>query len=261
VRSTLKKFNVIEILYPIGMYYLVSGFVFFALNILFGEAQEIYMIKQLISSGATIPFLAATWKQDMYTEKVVYGRQALKPGEFALQAVLSAVAAGALGVALNNFIAMTPLVEVSAGFQNANENFFAGVFLVEILASCVVVPIAEELLFRGIVLKRATMMAGETMGIVCSALLFGVIHMNLVQFVYATIIGALLAVIVAKTKRVSLAVIGHATANLIAILRAETGVLEFSYQADAAGIAFSVVLTVLGAGAGWLLLKRSRKAS
>ena len=72
MRSTLKKFSVIEILYPIGMYYLVSGFVFFALNILFGEVQEIYMLKQLISSGATIPFLAATWKQDMYTERVVF---------------------------------------------------------------------------------------------------------------------------------------------------------------------------------------------
>lgn len=254
----MKKFNVIEILYPIGMYYLVSGFVFFALNILFGEAQEIYMIKQLISSGATIPFLVALWKQDRYTEQVVYGRQTVNPGEFVLQMVLSAVAAVAFGVALNNFIAMTPLVDVSTGFQNANENFFAGEILIEILASCVVVPIAEELLFRGIVLRRVTMMLGETMGIVCSAVLFGAIHFNLVQFIYAGILGGLFAVIVVKTRKVTLTVIGHAAANLIAVLRAETGILDFSYQVDAAGILFSMVMVVIGVMSVWYLFHLCR---
>lgn len=254
----MKKYNALEILYPIGLYYFVSGFVFFALNILLGETQEIYMVKQLISSGATIPFLVSLYKQDMYTEKVVYGKQKRNPGKYLLQVTLTVVSIGAFGVALNNFIAMTPLVEGSTGFQTANENFFAGGILLEILASCVVVPVAEELLFRGIVLKRASMMAGEKMGILCSALLFGVIHMNLVQFIYATLLGLVLTLIVAKTRRVSLAVIGHAVANLIAILRAETGVLEFSYQPDTVGIVFSLVMLLLGAVAAGLLLGKHR---
>ena len=254
----MKKFNIWEILYPIALYYLISGFVFFALNILMGESQEIYMLKQLISSGATIPFLASMWKQDMYTERVVFGKEKRKIGQLLLQAVLSGVGVAALGVALNNFIAMTPLVEVSTGFQNANENFFAGGIFVEILASCVVVPIAEELLFRGIVLKRATMMAGEWMGILCSALLFGVIHMNLVQFLYATLIGVLLAVVVVKTRRIFLAVIGHGAANLIAILRAETGIFDFAYQPTLAGIGFSVLMLLLGCVAMWFLVKHGK---
>lgn len=255
----MKKYNILEILYPIGLYYLVSGFVFFALNILLGEAQEIYMVKQLISSGATIPFLASMWKQDMYVEKVVYGKQKPDIGSVALQIVLTAISAGTIGVALNNFIAMTPLVEASTGFQTANGNFFAGGILVEMLASCVVVPIAEELLFRGIILKRASMMAGERMGILCSALLFGVIHMNLVQFIYAALLGALLALIVVKTRRVSLAVFGHAVANLIAVLRAETGVLDFAYQPDVAGIGFSILMLIVGGVAAWILFKQSAK--
>ena len=213
------------------------------------------MVKQLISSGATIPFLVSLYKQDSYVEKVVYGKQKAQIGTFLQRAVLTGISVGALGIALNNFIAMTPLVEVSTGFQTANDNFFAGGILLEILASCVVVPIAEEILFRGIVLKRASAMAGAGMGILCSALLFGIVHMNLVQFIYATLLGALLAVIVAKTKQVSLAVIGHAFANLIAILRAETGVLEFAYEPDVAGIGFSVVVLVLGVGMAGMLVK------
>ena len=253
----MKRHNVIEILYPIGMYYLVSGFVFFALNIVLGESQEIYMLKQLISSGATIPFLTSLWKQDMYIENVVYGKGKSTVGQGAFQIVLTCIATGAFGVALNNFIAMTPLVEVSVGFQNANANFFGGGFWLQVLASCVVVPIAEELLFRGIILKRTSMMAGEHIGILCSAVLFGVIHMNLVQFIYATIIGAFLAVIVVKTKKLYLAMIGHGAANLIAVLRVETGILEFSYEADMAGILFSLIMVLLGAVAAGILWRQS----
>ena len=255
----MKKVSVIEILYPIGMYYLISGFVFFALNILFGEAKEIYMTKQLISSGATIPFLVATYRQELYAEKVVFGKRKIKPGKFAVQVVLTVFTVGALGVALNNFIAMTPLVEVSAGFQDANANFFAGGILIEILASCVVVPIAEEVLFRGIVLKRVWKQFDRKMGIICSAVLFGAIHFNLVQFVYAVLLGALLAGIVVKTGSISLAVVGHAAANLIAVLRAETGVLDFSYQPDMAGILFSLAMVTIGIVGAWILFRTCKE--
>lgn len=254
----MKRNSIGGIIYPIAFYYLISAFVFFALNIFFGESQEVYMVKQLISSGSTIPFLVSVWKQDKYIEDVVYGKQKQSVGKFVQQAVLSGISIGALGMALNNFIAMTPLVQVSEGFQSANENFFAGGMIVQILASCVVVPIAEELLFRGIVLKRAVMMSGEKMGILCSALLFGIIHMNLVQFLYAAILGILLAVLVLKTKKVSLAVIGHASANLIAILRAGTGIFDFSYQADWKGIGFSSLVVIVGGSAAWSLLKKEK---
>lgn len=255
----MKKSSVWAVFYPIFVYYLISACVFFSLNILIGEAQEIYMLKQLISSGATIPCLIAFWKQDNEAERVVYGKQKRSLKQYMMQAALTCMAVGAFGIAVNNFIAMTPLVHVSAGFQTANENFFGGDVLMQILASCVVVPVAEELLFRGIVLKRGAMLASEGMGIFCSAVLFGIIHMNLVQFIYAALLGALLAVIVTKTRRVSLAVLGHATANLIAILRASSGILDFSYQSTVAGIGFSVGMLVHGVGAMMVLVRYSKE--
>lgn len=254
----MKKYRILEILYPIGIYYLISGFVFFALNMLLGEAPEIYMVKQLISSGAVIPFLLSLYKQDHSAEKIVYGQRKFNGKEMAEQAVLTIVAAVFCGMALNNFIAMTPLIKISAGFETANEHFFAGKLLMEILASCVVVPIAEELLFRGIVLKRAVMLSGEKIGVLCSALLFGIIHMNLVQFLYAALLGGLLAIIVVKTKHIELAVLGHAAANLAAIIRAETGWLDFSYQVNATGIAFSAGMLLIGLWAAWKLCENKK---
>lgn len=256
----MKKNNVLGVFYPIFLYYLVSSFAFFGMTIIFGEAPEIYMLKQMVSSGATIPFLLSLKKQDVYAEEVVYGKSQKSPlSRVLMEGILSAVSMAAFGIALNNFIAMTHLIEVSTGFQTANEAFFGGGMLLEILASCLVVPIAEELLFRGIVLKRASALVGERLGIVFSALLFGVIHVNLVQFLYASVLGILLALLVQKTKRVSVAVIGHAAANFVAILRANTGWLDFSYEQDLAGIGFTVLMAGIGSVILWMWFRVSRK--
>ena len=129
----------------------------------------------------------------------------------------------------------------------------------ELLASGLVVPIAEELLFRGVVYKRIRLYLGVYPALVLSALLFGVIHVNLVQFLYATILGLLLAFLLEKTRRLSVAVIGHMAANIIAVVRAETGRRDFSYQADAAGIGFTLLMAVLAAGICWYLWREYRQ--
>lgn len=254
-----KTTNIWSVLYPVVLYYLISGMAFFGMTLLLGEAEEIYMLKQLVSSGVTIPFLLSIKKQDAYAEEVVFGKvkkwtlsQAVSVGTMVF------IAMATFGIALNNFIAMTPLVKISTGFQDANKAFFGGEVLLTLLASCVVVPIAEELLFRSVVLKRCRNMVGERLGIIFSALLFGIIHVNMVQFLYATILGLLLGIFVCKTKRVWIVVVGHAAANLMAILRAETGLFSYAYKADWAGIVFSLCMVVIGAVATELCLERCR---
>ena len=55
--------------------------------------------------------------------------------------------------------------------------------------------------------------------------------------------------------------IGHGAANLIAVLRAETGVLDFSYEASMGGISFSIAMVVLGVVAVAILFKQSTHKS
>lgn len=69
----------------------------------------------------------------------------------------------------------------------------------ELLGSCLVIPIAEELLFRGVVYKRLKLYFGVTPALIGSALIFGIMHVNLVQFLYAAVIGLLLAFVLEKT--------------------------------------------------------------
>lgn len=230
-------------IYPIGIYYVVSSLMYFVLGLFMGEKPETYMLRQTICAAATIPVIMTFYKQDLAVEETVYGKKKHKPDtEWFINAVFAMVGTATLGIAVNNIIAMTPLVQISEGFRSANESFFAGGVIFELLGSCFVIPIAEELLFRGVVYKRLKLMFGVTPAIVLSALIFGMIHVNLVQFLYATVVGLFLALLLEKTNRLFMAVLGHIAANVVAVVRTETGWLDFSFYPTPAGIGFTLLM-------------------
>ena len=158
-------------------------------------------------------------------------------------------------MAVNNVIVMTPLIETSAGFQSANQAFFAGGVVFELLGSCLMIPLAEELLYRGVVERRLSLLCGSVPAIVLSAVIFGVMHWNVVQFLYAGILGLLLAWLLERTGFLYAPVLAHIGANVMAVVRSETGWLDFAYQPTAAGIAVTVLLFVVAAFAVLLVKK------
>ena len=255
-----KGFVLWQILYPIGIYYVVSSLVFFFLQFMIVSTAETYMLRQLICGAVTIPFVYTFYKQDQRTRDVVFGKNDKQPVVVWLKEILLAAGAtAALGAAVNDIIAMTPLMQTSTGFQEANESFFAGSMLLELLGSCLVIPIAEELLFRGVVYQRCKMFWGMKTGIIISALLFGIVHANLVQFIYATLLGLLLALLIEKTGKLSMAVIGHMAANTVAVVRAETGWLDFAYEPTVTGIAFTLVMAGIAGILIWYMIREMQK--
>lgn len=171
---------------------------------------------------------------------------------FLRMAGITAVAMALLGFAVNNLIAMTGLTGVSAGFERANTAFFGGMVLYELLGSCLLIPVAEELIFRGVVFKRLKLYIGAVPAIVFSALIFGIMHVNLVQCLYAAVLGLGLALLYEKTNLFCIPVIGHIAANLVAVARAETGIFDFAFYPNVSGI---VVTFVAAACAGVLLYR------
>lgn len=259
--KTTWAYKIWGIVYPIGMYYVVSSLVYFVLELILGTAYENYMLRQLISAAATIPFIWTFYRQDKSMEETVYGKRRLVPRRIeedteqekvsflhaTALGVLSIIAGGTLGIGINNLIAMTPLIETSSGFKEANSAFFAGTLLYELLGSCLIIPIAEELLYRGIVYKRLRLYVGVGPAITLSAVLFGAMHFNLVQFVYAGILGILLAFLLEKTGFWYTAVLAHCAANVAAVMRQETGWLAFSYEPTVAGIGVTVLMLAVAA--------------
>lgn len=247
-----RSYKIWQVIYPVGIYYVVSSVVYFFLGLLLGTEQQSYMMRQLICAAVTIPAIMSFYRQDKQIEDNVYGRQKLAFDAKLVRDILLAITSGmTLGIAVNNIIAMTPLIQMSAGFTQANESFFAGQVIYELLGSCLLIPIAEELLYRGVVYKRLRLLAGTIPAILCSALIFGLMHVNLVQFLYAGILGILLAFLLERTRCLYAPILGHIAANVAAVVRQETGVLSFSYEPTAAGIGFTFVMLAIAAGLIW----------
>ena len=122
--KTTGGFKLWQIIYPIGIYYVVSSLMYFVLGLFLGDGQQTYMLRQLICSAATIPATMSFYKQDKIAEQVVYGTEKEKlDTKWLADAVLAAAGAATLGIAVNNIIAMTPLVQMSEGFRRQTSPF------------------------------------------------------------------------------------------------------------------------------------------
>ncbi len=90
--------------------------------------------------------------------------------------------------------------------------------LVLLMFSSAVIPaFAEELLFRGVILSNLKPY-GKGMAVLVSALLFGLMHMNLSQFLYATVAGVVLGVVYMATNSLWLCILIHFANNLFSVL-------------------------------------------
>lgn len=246
-----KGFLLWQILYPILIYYVIESVCFFFLGICLDNTEQSYMFRQMICGLVTIPYLYVMFYQK--DKKMEQKEQTSEPCnemrkensrlKKTVRNILFAVfGSAAFGIAFNNILAMTPLISMSEGYQESHEAFFAGSMWIELLGSGIVIPIAEELLFRGIVYKRLCVWMHSMNAAICSAVLFGIIHMNLVQFIYAGLLGLFFAFLLQNTGNLWIPIVGHMAANWMAILRAETGWLSFSYNLTPQGVGFTCLM-------------------
>ena len=82
----------------------------------------------------------------------------------------------------------------------------------------VVPAFVEEFLFRGLVLSNL-LPYGRTTAIFASALLFGVMHQNVEQLLYATVAGLVLGFLYVKTKSIWICILLHFVNNFISVLQ------------------------------------------
>ncbi|MBS7254032.1 CPBP family intramembrane glutamic endopeptidase [Flavobacterium branchiicola] len=87
-----------------------------------------------------------------------------------------------------------------------------------ILSSIIIAPFFEELMFRSILLQSLLTKYSQRKSILISACLFGLIHVQPVQIIFATITGIIFGIVYAKSKNVTYTIILHSFTNAIVIL-------------------------------------------
>jgi uncharacterized protein len=81
-------------------------------------------------------------------------------------------------------------------------------------AAILLIPVAEELLFRGVLYPSFRRSLGRRRAIWASAVLFGAVHFNLMTFLPLTLLGLLLAWLYERTGNLLAPIVAHSTFNL-----------------------------------------------
>lgn len=244
-----------DIAYPVLMYYVALSVGSYIAQMVIGGGIENYMLCKTIGSLAAIPVVYADYKKDL----MLTGRFGLKSPftkQDAKQLLMIIGITICLSVGLNNVISMSPLVQMSEEFQNASDAFYGTTIWMELLGSALVTPFLEELLHRGVVYDRLRRMMDKWPAIIMSALVFAGLHFNIVQFIYAFLLGIVFALFVEKTRNLYPAVIAHIVANGIAVIRTETGFLQGTVDGGVFAWIVSIVLCLMGIGVMFVFMKR-----
>ena len=157
------------------------------------------------------------------TQRRVYRRDDYRFGERknhwnAGYILAAAVAVAAIGWGLNMLILFSPLPVIFPGYtESAAASFGGQPWPVLILATVVLGPAAEELIFRGLTYSRLKSYVPVPWAVVISSLLFGLYHGNMIQFIYTTIMGLFLAFIYEKSGGLPACIIAHMALNAVAV--------------------------------------------
>ncbi len=104
----------------------------------------------------------------------------------------------------DDLLSLNPLMEAVTGSN----------FVITLLYASLVAPIVEELIFRKLLLNKLRRF-GDVPAILLTGFAFGLFHMNLSQFFYATVLGIIFAYVTIRTNTVKYSILLHIIINFI----------------------------------------------
>ncbi len=119
------------------------------------------------------------------------------------------------------YLALRPLIgtpDVSGPARALADSAQGWGLIVFVIMVVIVAPIAEELFFRGLVQGQLAKLIGPIGAIVVSALIFGAIHFQLVQFPALFAFGVVLAYLFHRYDRLGPAIVAHMAFNGATVL-------------------------------------------
>ncbi len=158
------------------------------------------------------------------------------------------VLGGCAALAVNILFSLIGFTGSSTAYEQVAEKQFALPLMAGVVLYGIVSPLAEEIVFRGIVYNRLRRQYTKWIAIVGSALLFGLYHGNVVQALYGFMLGILIAVLYEKYGSFTIPVILHSAANIFVYVVTSVPVLQKNILNFAAFLGSTVLFMLLLAG-------------
>jgi len=112
---------------------------------------------------------------------------------------------------------MDDLGESATKLADRADGSTVGVVLL-VLIVVIGAPIAEELFFRGLVLRAFEKRYGTTIAVIASSVVFGATHFQPLQFPALTVAGAVFALLAVRTDRLGPAILAHMAFNGLTVV-------------------------------------------
>ena len=140
-----------------------------------------------LSALVTIPVMALMYHGDRKKEKTAGIVQDKKAPLWQYPAVI--IMALAMSLGLNNLIIIGNLSVIDANYKATMNAMYSAPLAIQIVCLAVLVPICEEYVFRGLFFRRMERESSFVYAMVYSSVVFGILHVNLVQMLYGFALG------------------------------------------------------------------------
>ncbi|MBR6770218.1 MAG: CPBP family intramembrane metalloprotease [Lachnospiraceae bacterium] len=226
-KSSFQK--ILDILLPFAIYFVVHDLAQVALIViantslrLLGEDwRELMSANQATVNGILNALsmwigIGAIWS--MAKKEFLYGKENCTKKELKGITIifyfLLILFAAAFALAINILLSLTGLTSSSQSYGEVAQRQYGVSFEIGLLVYGLCSPLAEEIVFRGLVYHRMKKYFSVFLSVILNSLLFGIYHGNLVQAVYAGILGITITLAYEIYGSFAAPVLFHAAANI-----------------------------------------------
>lgn len=218
--------------------------------------NRMYATSVLASAIGSLAALPVLWKQyrkddGMFSEPEKHW--SVKEAAAGVMLIMS------FGHIFNTVLNVTGFTRLFSGYQDMVSQIYEGQNpILLILSVGILSAAAEELVFRGMIYRRAKDFWGNGWGIAASCLLFGAYHGNMTQFVYASIMSILLILLYERCGTLLAPVLAHMAENIWGMYRGQF--LSWLTKKTPAGAwAFVFFEAIVCVGTFWYLFWKEGK--
>lgn len=205
------------------------------------EGHHTMIIQNVIQTGMILPM--GIWiKKNSVKQDFQEGNQ--HPIGLILCIFMSAAL---FSMALNQIIDALQIKELSGEYAKVSDALFSpGKFQI-ILCVGILAPVFEEVLYRGILFGALRKRFSYLASAMISSIVFGALHMNLIQFIYAAAMGYIFAYFYEKTRKLLFPILAHVFANGISLIMTFTGFSNWIFSKPLLSLMLAFLEGLLGA--------------
>ena len=145
----------------------------------------------------------------------------------------------------NNIATLIDVSSYSKEYSNVEQTLYSGGILTELIAYVIVSPLAEEILYRGVVFFRIRRTIGRMSAVIVSSVLFSIFHANLIQALYSLFVGFLLGLFMEYYQNIAVVIAGHAAANFLSVIRKEYQIFSIEKMGSTIYLLSAVIAILL----------------